>query len=95
MNKPTKPTKKILVKNYANYDFDWVSKKVSLQGFISWCKEKVPPDAEDVTLELMEDWNYDSSLTYLQIAWIESHPNKAYAKQLKSYEKALAKYKAQ
>jgi len=93
MNKPKKPEKVSLIPFDANYDFDWCSKKVSLEVFNEWCKEVVPDGATDVTLELKEDWEYDTCMTYLQVEWKEFHVNHLYEKQMKKYEKALTKWK--
>lgn len=87
-----KPKKKITQKNSKNYDFNWVSKKVSLEVFLEWCKD-IPAGADDVTLELKEDWEYDSCLTYLQLEWKETVKNPNYDKQLKKYKKFLSKLK--
>lgn len=91
--KPEKPTKKIAVKHSVNYDFDWASKKVSFDGFLAWAKEQIPRGADDVTLELVEHWEYDDVFTYLQIAWKQTEDNPNYDKQMKKYEKSLAKWK--
>jgi hypothetical protein len=93
--KPKSPKKKITIKHSTTYDFNWVSKKVSLEHFLAWIKATIPPRAKDVTLELREDWEYDSCLTYLELAWdvIESNPD--YEKQLKKYQKKLKAWKEQ
>ena len=92
MKKPKKPKKKNTCKKYATYDFHWVSKKVSLEVFQDWCKETIPANAKDVTLELREDWEYDSCMTYLQLEWEEIITNPNYDKQMKKYEKTLSKW---
>lgn len=86
-----KPDKKIACKKHANFDFNWVSKKVSLKVFNDWCKSTVPLNSKDVTLELVEEWDYDNGITYLKIEWEETMDNPNYEKQLKKYEKQLKK----
>jgi len=93
MDKPQKPVKKMMIKSNANFDFNWVSKKVSLDLFNKWCEEVVPAGAVDVTLELKEDWNYDDVSTYLQVSWEVLGENPGYEKQMKKYQKDLAKWK--
>lgn len=93
MTKPEKPKKRIAVRNAATYDFNWVSKKVALDTFLAWCKATIPANAKDVTLELREDWEYDSCLTYLQLEWEEIINNPSYDKDSKKYAKKLAKWK--
>lgn len=95
MNKPVKPTKKIIVKHNITYDFDWISKKVSFDGFLAWKKENIPANAKDVTLELVEDWEYDSCFTYLRLEWEQIETNPSYEKELKKYQKKLEKWKKQ
>lgn len=93
MNKPIKPRKKIIVEGSATYDFNWVSKKVSWAGFQEWVKEVVPRGAKDVTLELREDWEYDSCFTYLEISWKIKMPNQHYEKELKKFERKMRKWR--
>lgn len=95
ITKPVKPKKRITIRNSATYDFNWVSKKVSLAVFQAWCKDTIPANAKDVTLELVEDWEYDSCFTYLRLEWEETVKNDQYDKQLIKYEKKLKKYKNQ
>jgi hypothetical protein len=85
------PAKTILITESKSFDFDWTSKKVALQYFMQWCKENVPTGAQDVTLELMEDWQYDDCQTYLEIAWKREVPNPRYEKELKKFNKVKGK----
>jgi len=91
--KPEKPQKKITQRQTATYNFDWVSKKVSWDGFLDWAKETIPAGAKDVTLELIEDWQYDDCITYLELSWDEIVTNPNYDKEMKKYERKLAKWK--
>lgn len=93
--KPTKPSKRIVVRERATYNFDWASKKVSLLVFLDWCKNIIPQGAMDVTLELCEDFSYDDEITWLEIAWDKEVKNTFYDIQLKKYEKQLTKWKKQ
>lgn len=95
VTKPVKPEKRITVRNSTTYDFNWVSKKVAIGNFLAWVKESTPANAKDVTLELVEEWEYDSCLTYLRLEWEEVIPNPHYEKDLKKYEKKLARWKKQ
>jgi hypothetical protein len=81
------PTKKITVRQSIDYNFNWVGKKVALDVFNDWCKENIPRGAKDVTLELMEDWEYDSCLTYLQLSWDLEVVNTNYEKEMKKWQK--------
>jgi len=93
MNKPIKPKKIIDVVHTATYDFNWVSKKVSLDDFQEWIKETVPHKATDVTLELCEDFEYDNQLTWLEVGWTTKEPNPYYLREMKKYETKLRKWK--
>lgn len=95
IKKPEKPTKKIVQKNSVTYDFNWVSKKVSLDSFLEWCKESIPKSARSVTLELREDWEYDDCFTYLELEWEETVDNTNYSKDIEKYKKKLAKWNKQ
>ena len=95
MNKPEKPNKKTVVTGYARYDFNWVSKKVSWEVFKDWVKEIVPRGAYDVTLELREDWEYDTCFTSLEIAWKKKVLNKHYEKEMAKYRKKMEKWQKQ
>lgn len=86
-----KPSRKITVPRSIKFDFDWISKKVSLTYFMDWCNDNVPANAIDMTLELVEVWEYDDCLTYLEIAWKETIINPDYEKQLKKYNKQKKK----
>lgn len=93
MNKPEKPKKLITIRKYTTYDFTWVSKKVALDNFLDWCKKSTPANAKDVTLELVEDWEYDSCFTYLRLEWEEVIRNPHYENEVKKYEKKLTRWK--
>lgn len=95
MNKPEKPKKKIIMEDCATYDFNWVSKKVSWEGFQAWVKQIVPRGAKDVTLELREDWEYDDCFTYLKISWKKKVSNLFYDKDLEKYRKNMKKWQKQ
>ena len=86
-----KPKKTVLIAESKSFDFNWASKKVALQHFMQWCYDNVPLGAEDVTLELVEDWQYDDCQTYLEIAWKRKIPNPRYEKELKKYNKLKGK----
>lgn len=91
--KPVKPEKTVVEHRSTRYDFNWVSKKVSWEGFQVWVKEQVPAGATDVTLELIEDWQYDDCLTSLELSWDEVVPNSRYEKELKKYKKGMEKWR--
>lgn len=95
MIKPEKPKKKILQKQSATFDFNWVSKKVALDAFLAWIKETIPAGAKDVTLELREDWEYDDCLTSLELAWEEIKSNPNYKRAYKKYQTKLKKWEKQ
>ena len=87
-----KPSKKIIVNESISFhEFDFACKKVSLSHFMKWCKEKIPARAQDVTLELVEDWQYDSCFPYLELSWKRKIDNPHYEKELRKYEKELKK----
>lgn len=90
----TKPSKKIIIKATASYHFNFVSKKVSWNGFLDWVSENIPHNAQDVTIELMEHkYVADGDEVWLEFSWDKKIKNKHYDKQLKKYKKDLAKYK--
>ena len=95
MNKPIKPKKIIEVRHTVSFDFNWVSKKVSLKVFQDWIKNTVPHNAIDVTLELKEDWNYDDCQTSLELAWIAKETDPRYTTNMKKYETKLRKWNKQ
>lgn len=95
MNKPEKPKKKVIIVGSATYDFNWVSKKVSWDGFQEWVRSAVPSGAKDVTLELREDWSYDSCFTYLEISWKKRMLNHHYDKELEKYKRKMKKWQKQ
>lgn len=64
-----KPKEPKLITKYETFPFDFVNKKVSLDYFINWCKEKVPPKAQDITLELKEIVDYDDEDASV-VSWI-------------------------
>lgn len=90
--KPEKPKKRITVRNSATFNFEWVSKKVSLDHFLDWCKQSVPNKAKDVTLELVEEWMYDDCSAYLQLEWDEVVDDPSYEREIKKYERKLRKW---
>jgi len=93
MKKPTKPEKMVVERRSVRFDFNWISKKVSWTGFQEWVKDQVPPDATDVTLELIEEWEYDDCLTSLELSWNQTVPNTKYEKELKKYKKEMKKWR--
>lgn len=95
ITKPEKPKNKIIQKQYATFNFDWVSKKVHIDTFLDWVKEAIPSGAKDVTLELKEDWEYDDCLTSLELAWEEVVTNINYEREYKRYQSKLKKWKKQ
>lgn len=95
--KPEKPKKRITVRNTAEAPFDWTCKKLSIEFFLNWVKENTPANADDVTLELREDWDYygnDCTVT-LELAWNEVIDNPNYEREMKKYKKKLKKFKEQ
>lgn len=95
MQEPKKPEKKIEILHSTTFDFNWVSKKVALSTFTDWVKNAVPKNAKDITLELVEEWQYDDCITYLELAWKEIKDNPNYKKDIAKYEKKLKKWKKQ
>jgi len=93
--KPIKPKKHILVRNHADYHFDFVSNKHALSVFLDWIKESVPQGAQDITIALENEHYYDDSMTWIELAWKEKTPNTKYKSQMKKYEKQLKKWKEQ
>jgi hypothetical protein len=95
--KPEKPKKKITQRQTATFDFNWVSKKVAIETFLAWVKETTPTGAKDVTLELIEDWDYygNDCVTSLELAWDEVIDNPNYEKEMKKYQKKLKAWKEQ
>ena len=72
MKKIKKLTKKKLVSNSTTFVFDHASKKVSLLYFLEWAQKAIPKGAEDITLELEEEWEDDYYLnTSIVISWKE------------------------
>ena len=74
MSKVKKPTKKILIYNSKTFIFEHVSNKVSLSYFLDWAQEAIPKNAEDITLELREEFddNGDAYInTSLVLNWKE------------------------
>ena len=95
MKKPIKPKKIINVTQTATFDFNWISKKVSLDVFQKWIKETVPKGATNVTLELCEDFTYDNDLTWLEIGWTVKEANPNYLREMNKYETKLRKWNKQ
>lgn len=95
MKKPEKPTKKIVQNRVVNYDFNFASKKVSLDSFLEWCLDTIPEGVDNVTIELVENWEYDDCITYLQLGWEEKVTNVSYKKDLDKYKKKLVKWEKQ
>jgi hypothetical protein len=93
IQKPKRPTKYIWQNNYRTFDFNYVSKKVSLDYFIEWCKKEVPKNAKDVTLELNEYWEYDDCIVSLNITWKEKVLNTRYTSEISKYNKKMLKFK--
>jgi hypothetical protein len=69
IKKPLPPVLSMIEHQSVKYEFNWVSKKVSWLGFQEWAAEQIPAGATNVTLELIEEWQYDDCLTALEIAW--------------------------
>ena len=93
MDKPIKQNKKIAIKCGTSYHFDYISKKVSWSSFFDWVCENIPR-GKDVTLELMEHkYEKDGDEVWLDFSWTRKIKNKNFDKQMKKYEKELAKYK--
>lgn len=93
IKKPIPPEKTVVERRSVRYDFNWVSKKVAWEGFQAWAKEKIPTAATDVTLELLEEWEYDDCYTSLELSWNEVIPNPRYEKEMKKYKKGMIKWK--
>jgi hypothetical protein len=97
MDKPMKPKKKIERPHHVNFYFDYVSNKVSLDHFLSWIKETIPSKAKNITIELGEeygDYAEDGIINHwIQLNWNEMVRNINYEKQIKKYEKKLARWK--
>ncbi len=89
MSKLQKPKKYIIGKFSKRFPFSFVSNKVSLEYFMTWCKKEIPKSAIDVTVELCEDWDYDNCDSYLEIAWNQKTLNLNYEKDLKKYNKKV------
>ena len=95
MKKPVKPKKFIEINKTATYDFNWVSKRVSLETFQKWIRDTTPYNAKDITIELKEDWQYDDCLTSLELAWTTREADPRYETNMKRYETKLRKYNNQ
>lgn len=96
MKEPVKPEKKFYQEHNANFYFDHVSSKVSIEYFLAWVKETTPPGAIDITLTLDENYDdYDGNLmdVDLQLGWKTIIDNLFYDKEMQKYEKKLAKWK--
>lgn len=97
LTKPEKPKKRITVRRAADAPFDWTCKKLSIGFFLDWVKKTTPANAKDVTLELKEDWDYYGNDVFvsLELAWDETIDNPDYEREMKKYEKKLARWKKQ
>lgn len=98
MNKPKEPSKEITITESKQLTFYYCSNKIALSTFTDWCKEIIPPNAFDVTLELIEGChepyvaNYESTL---EVAWKINKSNHLYEKQMESYRKKMIKWQKQ
>lgn len=93
-----KPEKKIKITNKSMLHHNFISNNnVALETFLTWIKEAVPHNAENVRIELSSEDDYDweggivSSTPQLNIAWTETIDNDAYDKQMIKYEKWMKK----
>lgn len=99
MKKPIKPKKILMCQKYKTFDFHYGSKKVSLLHFLEWAYKSIPKNANDVTLELIEDicgddvGNISYFSTSLELAWKESVDNPKYELQMKKYKNKLEAWK--
>lgn len=94
MTKPEKPKKWKLIAKQSSYYFDFVSNKVALTNFLDWIDETLPKGTQDITIGLVEDYDFHST-TWIQLEWKEKAPNTKYISQMKKYQKQLKKWKAQ
>ncbi len=95
--KPKKPEKRITARISVEYPFDWTDKKVAMPTFLAWVKENTPARAENVTLELKEEWDYygnDCTIS-LELSWVEVVDNPDYEREMKKYDTKLKKWKEQ
>ena len=95
LSKPQKPTKFVLSERCAYYNFDYVSSCVDLGVFLEWCKKAPPKQAKNITIGLNESVLYGVVYTAIQLKWEIKVPNTDYDKQLKLYNKDLAKWRKQ
>lgn len=84
-----------MVERSAYYNFDYVSNRVDLGAFLEWCKKSPPKQAKNITIGLDESVLYGVIYTSIQLKWEIKILNPDYDKELKLYNKDLAKWRKQ
>lgn len=100
VKQPVKPKKTVTVRNsvhfpFYNYGGD---DKAPMLSFLDWCKETIPQGATNVVIGIdseFDDFNGYLSSSHIELSWDQEIENAFYDKDMKKYEKKLAKWKEQ
>lgn len=95
LSKPKKPYKYVVVERSSYFYFDHISNKINLNYFLDWCKKTPPKQAKNINISLVEDIMYDLVIANIKLSWEIKQLNPDYDKELKNYNKDLAKWRKQ
>lgn len=100
-NKPVKPSKIVVVRqavNFPFYNYGMKGAQAPMLLFLDWCKDTIPQGATNVVIGIdseFHDMDGSFSSSHIELSWDEQVRNGNYNKELKKYEKQLAKWKEQ